>query len=537
MAPPPGGIGPGSVIGGYRIDAVAGDGGMGTVFRATQLSLGRTVALKVIAPRFAADPAFQDRFRRESQLAASLDHPNVVTVFEAGRDGGRLFVSMRFIDGPNLRQLLDAEGPLPPARAVAVVAQVAAALDAAHALGLVHRDVKPANVMIESRGGADHVFLTDFGLVKRVGADPELTGSAGWVGTVDYVAPEQIRGGPADARTDVYALGAVLYTALTGAVPFPREDIAAKLYASVNETMPSVRSIRPELPPGLDAVIATAMAKDPARRHVSAGDLARHAGLAADPPVAAPAVRPAESPSPPSGAALGQTRPHRRRARAALAVASAVAVILAGVGVALAVTAGGNGHSRSAGGAVTGGHSASATTQAPAAHHVPGGPARTMSFRLADSSGGPVTTKVPATPIASTPSSLGGMTLQLYVAQRADPGAALVVFALQLRSARNYYWQTVSSALSANGSQEGSATVSGVSLLDTAGLKEYETFMAKPSDDATCLCSSVGESGVTNNPSSGVYYFAALVAAPPASVTSVSFVTGMGSIANVSLSG
>lgn len=267
-------LGVGSRIGGYRLEAVAGRGGMGTVYRATQLALGRTVALKVIATQFAADPAFRERFRRESQLAASLDHPNIVTIYEAGEDAGRLFVSMRLVDGLNLRQIVDAEGPLPAGRAVAVVAQVAAALDAAHVAGLVHRDVKPANILTERRAGTEHAYLSDFGLVKRVGADPELTGTAGWVGSVDYVAPEQVYGGPVDARTDIYALGVVLYVAVTGLVPFPRADIASKLYATVNEGVPAIRLTRPDVPAELDSVVARATAKDPAARFASAGELA-----------------------------------------------------------------------------------------------------------------------------------------------------------------------------------------------------------------------------------------------------------------------
>lgn len=267
-------LGPGTQIGGYRIEAMAGGGGMGTVYRATQLGLGRTVALKVIAAQFAADPGFRERFRRESRLAASLDHPNVVTVHKAGEDAGRPFVSMRFVEGPNLRQLLDSEGALSPARAVALVAQVAAALDAAHAAGLVHRDVKPSNILIERRAGTEFVYLTDFGLVKRIGDDPELTGSAGWVGSVDYAAPEQVRGDAVDARTDIYALGAVLYTALSGQVPHPCGDLPAKLYASVNQPTPALHPTLPHVPPGLDTVIARATAKDPRDRYASAGELA-----------------------------------------------------------------------------------------------------------------------------------------------------------------------------------------------------------------------------------------------------------------------
>lgn len=273
-------LGPGSVIGGYRLNAILGRGGMGVVYRATQMALNRSVALKVMDPRFAEDPTFRERFRRESQQAAALDHPNVITIHEAGEEGGRLFVSMRLVEGVDLRQLLDTVGPLKPPRALSILAQVGAALDAAHAKGLVHRDVKPANILVEQRAGSEVAYLSDFGLVKRIGIDPALTGSAGWVGSVDYVAPEQVQGRLPDKRTDIYALGAVLYTSLTGQVPFPRPDMAAGLYASVNDPVPPLGTVRPGLPPQLDAVVARAMAKDPAARHSSSAELLRAASQA-----------------------------------------------------------------------------------------------------------------------------------------------------------------------------------------------------------------------------------------------------------------
>jgi len=274
-----------------------------------------------------------------------------VTVYEAGEDAGRLFVSMRFVDGANLRQLLDVEGPMAPERAVALLAQVAAALDAAHGAGLVHRDVKPANILIERRAEGDHASLADFGLVKRMGADAELTGDAGWVGTVDYVAPEQVAGGVVDARTDIYALGAVLYTALSGLVPYPRDDTAAKLYASVNEPIPALHPGRREVPAGLDAVIARATAKDPNRRYARAGDLAADAAAAMSAttsPLPAGVPRAADW-------SIGATRPlagprpatRRRPKRMALAIVAALAVLAGGVGIAVAV-AGGSGRPRPA---------------------------------------------------------------------------------------------------------------------------------------------------------------------------------------------
>lgn len=220
------------------------EGGWGWSTRATQLALGRTVALKVIAPQFAADEGFRNRFRRESQLAASLDHPNIITVYEAGEENGVLYVSMRWVEGTDLRSLVTAGGPLSLERVIKLISQVAAALDTARAAGLVHREVKPANLLIEPRPGGEHAYLSDFGLVKRIGSDSDLTGSAGWVGSVDYVATEQVRGADVDARTDIYALGAVLYWALTARLPYPQADNAAKLYACVNDPTPRVTAHR-----------------------------------------------------------------------------------------------------------------------------------------------------------------------------------------------------------------------------------------------------------------------------------------------------
>lgn len=336
-------------IGGYRVEAVVGHGGMGVVCRAIQVALARRVALKVIAPRLGADPRFRDRFRHECQLAASLDHPHIVPIHEAGEDGGLLFVSMRWIEGVDLRCLIDNEGPLEPRRALAIVAQVASALDMAHAAGLVHRDVKPANVLVERRDGAEHAWLGDFGLVKRLGADPRLTGSDGWLGTVDYVAPEQVRGETVGAPADVFALAATLYTALSGEVPFARADTAAKLYACVNDPVPALGAVRPDLA-GLDGVLAWGLAKDPAHRYPSAG----HLVAAADAALAAPAAPPAAGdwggplpvsdarstgtdgapPCPGPGAGYGAppaSRPRRRRSWAVAAALVAVTVLVGGI--------------------------------------------------------------------------------------------------------------------------------------------------------------------------------------------------------------
>jgi serine/threonine protein kinase len=272
----------GTVIGGCRIDAVLGHGGMGVVYRAEQLALGRRVALKVLSGALSHDPGFRARFRQEARLAASLDHRNVVPIYEAGEDDGRLYLVMRYVDGIDLRSLLQREGALPPRRAAAILAQVAAALDAAHAKGLVHRDVKPANVMVCTDADGDRVFLSDFGLTKPVDATSGLTRTGEWIGTPDYAAPEQIEGRRVDARSDVYALGCVLFEALTGTAPFPRDVPMAKLWAHVNAPPPRVTERDRSIPRAFDAIVARALAKNPADRYASAGGLGRAAVAAAE---------------------------------------------------------------------------------------------------------------------------------------------------------------------------------------------------------------------------------------------------------------
>ena len=267
------------VIVGYRIEGLAGQGGMGIVYRATQLALGRPVALKLISPKLAADPLFRERFQRESRLAASIDHPNVIPVYEAGEANGSLFISMRWVEGYDLETLIRRGGGVEPERAARIVSQVAAALDAAHGRGLVHRDVKPANVLIVG-DRADHVYLTDFGLVKRMSASGQLTKSGQLLGTIDYIAPEQIQGKGNDARTDVYSLGCVLFRCLTGRVPFDTDNEVAKIYAHLNEPPPKPSDVVQGLPFAVDEVVARAMAKEPEQRYASAGDLGR-AALAA----------------------------------------------------------------------------------------------------------------------------------------------------------------------------------------------------------------------------------------------------------------
>ncbi len=263
----------GTTLAGYRIDGVAGVGGMGVVYRATHLALDTVYGLKVIAPELASDPSFRDRFKRECRIAASIRHPNVIPIHHAGEEDGRLFLVMDLVEGNDLRELLTRDGPMPVDRAVRIFAQVAGALDAAHARGLVHRDIKPANILVER--ATDHPYLTDFGLSKSTTSAGGLTKTGQWLGTVDYVAPEQILGSSTDARTDVYALGCLLFHMLTAQVPFKKEGDAAKLWAHMNDEPPSLTAIRPDVPPEVEAVVRRAMAKNPDDRQPSAGDLAK----------------------------------------------------------------------------------------------------------------------------------------------------------------------------------------------------------------------------------------------------------------------
>ncbi len=301
----------GGVLAGYEITRLLGRGGMGDVYLAFDPRLERPVALKVLAPRIAEDEAFRARLLRESRLAASLDHPNVVPVYDAGEADGVLFIAMRFVDGTDLRELLRTDGPLTAARAVSIGGQLAGALDTAHTRGLVHRDVKPSNVLIDRAEGREHCYLADFGLSQSISNRPVTDGEL--MGTIDYVAPEQIRGEAVDGRADVYALGCVLYETLTGERPFDHSSDVATIFAHLEEEPLPASERGAELPAAIDPVLARAMAKDPDARYETCAALVEDARVALDVAGASP-------------------RPGRRwLVLAALASAAVVAIAVAAI--------------------------------------------------------------------------------------------------------------------------------------------------------------------------------------------------------------
>jgi Protein kinase domain len=321
----PGDLVAGARIAGYRLEERIGQGGMAVVFRAYDHRLDRMVALKVLAPALAEDEAFRQRFIRESRAAAAVDDPHIIPVFEAGEADGFLFIAMRFVRGGDVRSLVDRIGPLPGGRAAEIISQTASALDAAHAIGLVHRDVKPANMLLDGRPSADrpdHVYLSDFGLSKASLAMSGLTAAGQFLGTLEYVAPEQIEGRPVDARTDLYALACAAFELLSGEPPFRREDPRALMYAQLHEPPPGLRRQRPDLPPGADDVMARALAKAPADRYPSCREFAaalaarlgpapgrpRHPAteVAGPPRAARPAPRPPARQPPPAPATAGR---------------------------------------------------------------------------------------------------------------------------------------------------------------------------------------------------------------------------------------
>ena len=270
----------GSQIAGYRLEEQIGRGGMAVVFRAHEARLDRNVALKILAPGLAADDAFRKRFIRESRIAAAVDHPNIIPVFDAGEADGVLFIAMRFVHGPDVRTLLDTEGALPAARVIDIVTQVGSALDAAHARGLVHRDVKPANMLLDTTAGGgrqDHVYLSDFGLGKQTLNElgqSGLTAQGQFLGTLDYMAPEQIEGRRVDGRADLYALACAAFELLSGAPPFRRGAGMAVVWAKLSESPPLLSTRRTDLPGAVDGVMSRAMAKEPDARFPSCGEFA-----------------------------------------------------------------------------------------------------------------------------------------------------------------------------------------------------------------------------------------------------------------------
>ncbi|HEY1619213.1 MAG TPA: serine/threonine-protein kinase, partial [Streptosporangiaceae bacterium] len=298
----------GGRVAAYLIEAEIGRGGMAIVYRARDIHLGRTVALKVLTPRLAEDESFRRRFIHESRAAAAVDHPHIVPVFEAGESDGVLFIAMRYVGTGDVRTLLQRTGQLPVGRAVNIATQVASAIDAAHARGLVHRDIKPANMLLaESADGAaaDHVYLSDFGLSKDSLTPAGLTSTGQFMGTLDYVAPEQIEGRTVEGRADQYALGCATVEMLTGAPPFRRDENLALMWAQLSEPPPSISQRRADLPPAVDQVISKALAKVPDERYRTCLDFAAALRAACTvqpgPALSGPVARPAPLPGQPGG--------------------------------------------------------------------------------------------------------------------------------------------------------------------------------------------------------------------------------------------
>ena len=266
---------PGSRIAGYRLGEQIGRGGMAVVFRAQDERLGRQVALKILSPALAADETFRHRFILESRSAAAVDDPYIIPVFEAGEADGVLFIAMRYVPGGDVDALLKQMGPLPAERVAAIISGVASALDTAHAAGLVHRDVKPTNILLDTRvGRPDHVYLSDFGLSKGALSSADLTGVDRFMGTLHYCAPEQIQGRRVDARTDEYALACTAFELLSGRPPFSQDEASAVLYAQLKEPPPRLAPRRADLPAAVDDVLLRALAKEPEDRYGSCGEFA-----------------------------------------------------------------------------------------------------------------------------------------------------------------------------------------------------------------------------------------------------------------------
>jgi serine/threonine-protein kinase len=356
---------PARMFGPYRLEELLGRGGMGEVWRAFDTVKKRTVALKRLPAVLAVDTEFQARFRREAELAAALSEPHIIPIHDYGAIGGQLFIDMRLVEGSDLATVLTEDGPLSPVRAVRIIGQVASALDAAHAAGLIHRDVKPSNILISNTVTAtDFAYLIDFGIARSAAGATAMTATGATIGTMDYIAPERLLTGRCDHRSDIYALGCVLHETLTGAPPFPGLSADAQMYAHVHTPPPLPSAHRPGLPAGLDAVVMTAMAKDPDQRYGSAGALATAANSALTNPIThqthtvatAPVTTPAYPDRPPGSphseqdthvpmpAGSRPTAPAKRVGRVALALAAAGLIAVVAVSATLAL----QGHKASA---------------------------------------------------------------------------------------------------------------------------------------------------------------------------------------------
>jgi serine/threonine-protein kinase len=354
----------GAEFAGYRLVSLVGHGGMSIVYRAEHIGLGRSVALKLLSPQLSDDVDFQERFQRESRMAAALEHPNIIPIYEAGEENGVFYIAMRFVEGSDLKTRLKRDGPLEPESVIAVISQVAAALEAAHEKGLIHRDVKPANILIASGAGpegSDHVYLADFGVAKNT-QSAGLTRTGLFVGTADYASPEQIEGKPLDGRADVYSLGCVTYEALTAAPAYDKDSEVALMYAHLLEPPPKVTEKRPDLPTEVDDVIAKGVAKSRDDRYERPTDLAvalrqalrSGATMAAAPVVSAGGAQETVLASRPPGPAAGETQQASqsvppppmspdaaRRRRNLITAAVAGAIVLAGIIVAVIALTGG----------------------------------------------------------------------------------------------------------------------------------------------------------------------------------------------------
>jgi hypothetical protein len=335
------------LFGPYELQELLGRGGMGEVHRAHDTVRDRMVALKRLRPEFAADERPRARFLSECRRAAQLTEAHVIPIHDFGEIEGRLYLDMRLADGKDLGQVLAAQGPMTPDRAVAVIGQVAAALDAAHGAGIVHRDVKPSNVLLADDGHGLHCYLADFGVAAAMGGSGPHTTTGTTVGTIDYIAPERLLGGPTDHRVDVYSLACLVYETLTGLPPFQADEIAALMYAHLSREPPRASERVPTVPAGLDEVVARGMAKDPDRRYQSAGELAAAAAAAlrgpGDAPSAAavtvsvdlPQVAPAAMAI--TGASVRRPEPARRSRRLVSQVLLVALMVLAAGAVAVGV--------------------------------------------------------------------------------------------------------------------------------------------------------------------------------------------------------